>query len=80
MTKIKKYLQKKINISNALKKFLKKLKNTPELQLVTVMVLGVLIGGLIIFGFSRDSQKTNNANATPALAQNITHSQTHVNQ
>lgn len=80
MSKIKQFLLKKINFSATFKKFLKKLKKNPELQLVTVLTLGVLAGGLIIFGFSRDSQKTNNTNTTPTLAQNITSNQAQVNQ
>ena len=80
MLKTKQYLLKKINFSATFKKFLKKLKKTPELQLVTVLTLGVLAGGLIIFGFSRDSGKTNNTNTTPTLAQNIAPSQAQVNQ
>ena len=78
--KIKKVLGKKEICLPKLKKLGKKYKKSPELQLATVLVLGVLAGGLILFGFSRDSGKKQTNPVTPALAHNIAHNQTQLNE
>ena len=49
-----------------------KLIKTPELQLATVLVLGLLFSGLIIFGMGRDNQRIDMTDNTPMVAYNIT--------
>jgi len=55
-----------------LKKAGKKLIRTPELQLATVLALGLLVGGLIIFGMGRVSQRVDMNENYALAAYNIT--------
>ena len=45
-----------------------KLLKTPELQLATVLVLGLLFSGLIIFGMGTDNQRIDIPNNTQIMA------------
>ena len=75
--KIKKFIDHKQLYLAQLKKFGKKFKKTPELQLAAIFALGILSGALIIFGFTRDSVNTEKSNTPPHLAQYIAHNQNH---
>lgn len=55
-------------LADILKKSGIKLVKTPELQLATVLVLGLLFSGLIIFGMGADNQRIDMTNNAPMVA------------